>query len=72
MSKYLQSYEIHKEVIQEKTKQRVMRIAVRIVRVMNVKKVSNELSGPFAKVGALESDNDSSSPSENVHKNCFD
>ena len=33
---------------------------------LEVKKI--ELSGPFAKVGPPPADNDSSNPSENVHK----
>ena len=38
---------------------------------MDVKKVANELSGPFAKVGAPQADNDSGNPSEMFHKNVF-
>ena len=45
---------------------------MRIVRVLDITKVANELSGPFAKVGAPQTDNDSSSPPEIFHKNIFD
>ena len=38
---------------------------------MNVKNVAYELSGPFAKVGALQAPKDSSNLSKNVHKNVF-
>ena len=46
-------------------------ITMRIVWVLDVKKVANELSSPFAKVGAPRSDNDNSNPPENFHKNVF-
>ena len=39
--------------------------------VLDVKKVANELSGPFAKVGAPQADNDSSNPPEIFHKHVF-
>ena len=64
MSKYSQCYEIHKEMILEIMKQRVIRTIMRIVWVLDVKKVANELSGPFAKAGAPQADNDSSNPPE--------
>ena len=44
---------------------------MRIVWVLDVKRVSNELSGPLAKVGASQADNDSSNPPETFHKNVF-
>ena len=44
---------------------------MKIVLVMNVKKVAYELSGPSAKVGAAPADNDSSNPLENLNKNIF-
>ena len=46
-------------------------ISMRNVSVLHIKKVANELSGPFAKVGALQADNDSSNPSETFYKNIF-
>ena len=46
-------------------------ITMRNVRVMDVNKVVNELSCPYAKVGAPQADNDSSNPPENFHKNVF-
>ena len=39
--------------------------------VLDVKKVAYELSGPFAKVGAPQADNDSSKPPEMFHKKVF-
>ena len=65
MSKYLQCYEInYKEMILKMTKQRVVLITMRIVWVLDVKKVANELSGPQA-------DNENSNPPEIFHKNVF-
>ena len=71
MSKYLEGYEIYEEMILEITKQRGVMIAMRFVWVLDDKKVTYELSGPIAKVGAPEADNDSSNPPENVHKMVF-
>ena len=44
---------------------------MRIVWVLDVEKVENELSGPFAEVGAPQTDNESSNPHEIFHKNIF-
>ena len=52
MSKYLRRYETYEEMIMEVTKQRMIIIIIRIVRVLDVKEVAYELSGPFSKVGA--------------------
>ena len=41
---------------------------MRIVWVLNVKKAAYELSGPVAKVGAPQADNDSSNPPENFRE----
>ena len=71
MSKYLQCYEIYKEVILEITKDGVIMITMKTVWILNVKKVSNELSGPFAKVRALQADKDSRNPPEIFHKDIF-
>ena len=38
---------------------------------MDVKKVAHELSGPLAKVRALQADNDSSNPPGKFHNNVF-
>ena len=38
---------------------------------MDAKKIAYELSGPFAKIGALQADNDRSNPPESFHKNLF-
>ena len=46
-------------------------ITMRIVWVLDVKKVANELSDPSGKVGALQADNDSSNPSEIFHIQIF-
>ena len=56
-------------MILEIRKQRVIMITMRIVRVLDVKKVVYELPGTFA--GAPQSDNDSSKPPENCHKKFF-
>ena len=42
--------------------------------VLDVKKVANELSDPFANVGAPQADNDSSNPPKKMFflANCFD
>ena len=71
MWKHLRCHKIYKEVILEKTKQRVAILTLRIVRVLHVHKVADELSDPFANVGAQQADNDSSNPPENFHKNGF-
>ena len=71
MSKYLQSYDIYKEIILETTKQWVEMVTMRIVRELDVKKETYELSVFLAKVWAQQADNDSSKPPENVHKNVF-
>ena len=49
----------------------MLTITNRIVRVLDVKKVADELSGAFVKVGAPQADNDNSNPPENFHKNVF-
>ena len=67
MNKYLRWYEIHKELILEITKQIVIMITMKIVWVTH-EKVANELSGPFAKVGTPQADNDYSNPPANFHK----
>ena len=71
MSKYLRRYETYEEMIMEVTKQRMIIIIIRIVRVLDVKEVAYELSGPFSKVGASQADNDSSHPPENFNRNVF-
>ena len=43
-------------------------ITMRIVWVLDVKKVGNELSGPFVKFGAPQAHNESSNPPEICHK----
>ena len=58
-------------MILEITKQRVILITMRIVWVLDVKKVVYELSGPFARVGAPQADNDSSNRSESFIKKIF-
>ena len=52
-------------------KQTVIRINMNIVCVLDVKKVAYELFCLFAKLGALQADNDSCNPPKNVHKNVF-
>ena len=71
MSIYLRCSEIYDEMILEIAKQGVIWIIMRIVLVLDVRKVANELSGPFAKVGAAQAENGSSNPSEFFHKNIF-
>ena len=44
---------------------------MRIVLVLDVKKEPNELSDPFAKVGAERADNGIINPPEFFHKNIF-
>ena len=44
---------------------------MRNVWVLDVEKEVYELSGPFAKVGAPQADNDDSNLPENVHKSVF-
>ena len=44
---------------------------MRIVRVLHVKKVAYELTGPYAEVGAPKADNDSSDPPETSPKSVF-
>ena len=46
-------------------------ITMRIVWVLYVKKVANELPYPFAKVRAPQADIDSSNPPEILHTNDF-
>ena len=48
-----------------------MMIKMRIVSVLDVKKVAYRMSGPFAKVWAPQADNDSSKTPETFHKNVF-
>ena len=50
MGKYLQCYGIYKATDLEITMQRVIKITMKIVPVLQVKKVVYDLSGPFAKV----------------------
>ena len=64
MNKYLRCYKIYKEIILEIAKQVLIMKTMRIVWVLDVKKVAYELSGPFAP----QADNDSSSPPEDFHK----
>ena len=71
MRKYLWCYGICKAKILEITKQIVIKITMKIVRVLDVKKVVYDLSGPFAKIGAPEADNDSSSRPENFLQKSF-
>ena len=71
MDKYLRCYDVYKEMIPEITKQRVAMITMTIVLVMDVKKVANKLSGPFAQVGAQQADSDSIKPLNIFHKNAF-
>ena len=49
----------------------MLKIAMRIVRVMDVKKVAYELSSPFANVGAPHAENGCSNLPENFHKHVF-
>ena len=51
------------------TKRKVILVTMRIEWVLDIKKVEYELSVPYEKVGALQADNDTSNPPENVHKN---
>ena len=44
---------------------------MRIVRVLDVKKVAYDLSCPFSKGGAPEADNDSNNPHESFYKHVF-
>ena len=69
MSKYLRCYEIYKEMILEITKQGVIMITLRIVRVLDIKKVAYELAGPSAEIVSPQANNDSSNPQEKIHKN---
>ena len=46
-------------------------ITKRILWVLGVKKVAYKLSGPFAKIGAPQADNDSNNHPEIFHKNVF-
>ena len=46
-------------------------ITINTVWVLDVKKGANELSGPFAKVGAPQANSDRSDPLEIFHKNVF-
>ena len=71
MSRYLLCYGIYKKMILKVTKQRAIMISMRIVWVLDVMKVTYELSGPSTKVGAPLADIDSSFPPENFHKNIF-
>ena len=70
-SKYFRCYEIYKEMILEITKRRVIMKTKRIIQILVVKKVTYELTGPVAKIGAPQADNDSSDPPEIFHKNVF-
>ena len=63
-------HETDKETIVEITTLRVIMLTLWVGRVLDVKKVAYELSGPCAKVGAPQGDSDSSNP-ENLHKNVF-
>ena len=71
LSKHSVCYEIFKEMILEKAKQGVLMMTMRTVRDLDVKKVANELYGPFAKVGAQLAANESCNPTESFHKNAF-
>ena len=42
---------------------------MRIVRALDVKKATYELTGTFAKVGTPQADRECSEPPENFHKN---
>ena len=53
------------------SKQRALMIPMKIVCVLAVNKVSYDLSGPFAKFGASQADNDTSNPPDFFHKNIF-
>ena len=44
---------------------------MRIVWILDVKKVPYDLSIPFAKVGAPQADNDNSNTPENFYENVF-
>ena len=44
---------------------------MRVAWVLDANRVAIELSGPFAKAGASQTDNDSSNPPEIFHKNIF-
>ena len=52
MSKHLRRFEIYKEIIVKRTKQRGIMITKRVVWVFDVNKVAYEVSDPFDKVGA--------------------
>ena len=71
MSKYLRCYEIYKEMILEIPKQGVIILTLSIAWVLDFEKVAYELSGSFAKVRTPPANNNSSSPSEDYHKNIF-
>ena len=72
MNKYLRGYEIFNEMILELAKQKVIMATMRNVCVLDVKKIANEQSVSFAKVGAPQADIDSSnSPDFFFHKNVF-
>ena len=58
-------------MILEITKQKLIMITMCIVWVFDVKKIENELSGPFAEVGAPQSDNYSNNLPKIFHKICF-
>ena len=60
MNKYLRGYEIFNEMILELAKQKVIMATMRNVCVLDVKKIANEQSVSFAKVGAPQADIDSS------------
>ena len=58
-------------MILEVIKQRLLMITMRTVCVLDVKKITYELSAPFVKVGAPQAHNDSSNPPENFKYNVF-
>ena len=67
MSKYLRCNKIYKEMILEIAKQKLIMKTMSIVWILDVKKVANELSGPFAP----QADNDSSNHPGDFHKTLF-
>ena len=71
MSNYLHCYEIYEGMNLEIKKQRVIKIFVSIVWVLDVKKVACEQASPFANVGASQADNDNSNPPEIFNKKNF-
>ena len=55
----------------EIAKQKVTMITMTTVLVLEVMKVAYALSGPFAKVGAPQAENDNSNPPEILHIHVF-